>query len=185
MTCTTKLAKAIANTCDNKPSAGLEVKAWAINRADATFTLDGSVLTKCTAITMAGVTVAYPITAVKKEMNVGADGVVADNMPDLFKHYFSFQPYSRAAADIQALDNMTDIVIVAELKGTKGEGSFVIFGLETGLHKSSMSFHANDNHGVPTYEFMTRDGEEEKYSRYVFWHTDYATSLSDLVALET
>lgn len=185
MACTTKITKAITNDCDNKPSAGLEVKAWAINRADASFTLDGTKKALVTAITMGGATVAYPVTAVKKEMNAGFDLVVSDNLPDCYKHYFSFQPYTRTAEDVQNLDNMTDIVIVAELKGHKTEGCFIVLGLETGLHKTAGSFRANDNSGVPTYEFATKDGEEEQYSRYVFWSTNYATSLAALVALES
>jgi len=185
MACATKIAAAITNSCTNRPAGGTEVKMWAINRVDATFTMDGTTETKCTAITMAGVTVAYPITAVRKEANIGADGVIADNMPNAFKHYFSFQPYDRTGAGIKAMDDMTDIVIVAELKGKKTEGCFAIFGLETGLHPSGMSHRTNDNNGIPTYEFATRDGEEETHSRYVFWSTDYATSLAALVALET
>jgi len=185
MSCSTKLTKAITNDCDNKPSSGLEVKAWLLNRADASFTLDGTKKAMCTAITMAGVTVAYPVTAVKREMNAGSEAVISDNLPDCFKHSWSFQPYTRDSADIQALDNMTDVVAIVELKGHKTEGCFVILGLETGLHKTSMKWGANDNNGVPTYEFATRAGEEEMYSRYNFWHTNYATSLADLVALET
>jgi hypothetical protein len=185
MACASKIAAAIANTCTIKPSAGVEVKAWAINRVDATFTIDGSTETLCTGIALSGATVAYPITAVKKEMNVGADAVISDNLPNCFKHYFSFQPYGRSGANIKAMDDMTDIVIVAELKGKKTQGCFAIFGMETGLHPSGMSFRANDNNGIPTYEFATLDGEEESHSRYVFWSTDYATSLAALVALET
>lgn len=185
MACSTKLAKVITNDCDNKPVSGLEVKAWAINRADATFTMDGTKKALCTAIALAGATVSYPITAVKKEMNVGSDLVVADNLPDGFKHYWSFQPYSKLPEDIQAFDNMTDIVIIVEQKGIKTQYPFKIFGLETGLHKTSMSFRANDNNGLPTYEFATRDGEEEAYSRYSFGSGTYATDLAALVALET
>ena len=185
MSCTAKLTKVITNDCDNKPSTGLEVKAWVINRADASFTLDATKKALCTAITMSGAAVAYPVTAVKKEMNVGSDGVLADNMPDSYKHFFSFQPYSRLPEDIQALDNLDDIVVVAELKGHKTQGCFIILGLETGLHKTSFNFRANDNNGVPTYEFATRDGEEESYSRYVYGSGTYATDLSALVALES
>jgi hypothetical protein len=185
MACSSKITKAIANTCDNKPSTGLEVKAWAMNRSEVAFTLDGTDLANVTAITPTGAAVAYPITAVKKEMNAGFDLVVSDNMPDAYKHYFSFQPFTRDPEYIQVLDNMTDIVVVVELKGHKTLGCFQLFGLETGLHKTSGTFRANDNNGVPTYEFATRDGEEEKYSRYVFGGGTYATDLAALVALET
>ena len=185
MACASKIAASITNSCTNKPSAGLEPKMWAINRADATFTMDSTTETKCTAIAMAASTKAYPVTAVRREANIGADAVIADNLPNAFKHYFSFQPYDRSAAGVKAMDDMTDIVIIAELKGKKTEGSFVIFGLETGLHPSGLSFRANDNNGIPTYEFATRDGEEESHSRYIFWNTSYADSLNALVALET
>ncbi len=48
-----------------------------------------------------------------------------------------------------------------------------------------MSYRANDNHGIPTYEFATQEGQGEKYSRYVFWDADYDTTLAALVTLET
>lgn len=185
MACATKIAAAITNTCSNRPTGGMEVKMWALNRVDATFTMDGTTETLCTAIAMTGATVAYPITAVRKEANAGSDGVIADNLPNAFKHHFSFQPYDRSAVGVKAIDDMHDIVIVAELKGKKTEGCFVIFGLETGLHPAGMAYRTNDNSGMPTYEFATRDGEEESHSKYVFWSTNYAGSLAALVALET
>ena len=42
MACASKIAAAITNSCTNRPSGGLEPKMWAINRADATFTMDGT-----------------------------------------------------------------------------------------------------------------------------------------------
>jgi hypothetical protein len=32
---------------------------------------------------------------------------------------------------------------------------------------------------------MTQEGQGEKYSRYVFWDTDYATTKAAIVALES
>jgi len=185
MACITKITKDITNDCDNKPTGGLEGKMWAINRRDATFTLDATKKASCTAIALAVGTKAFVVTAVKKEMNVGADAVISDNVPGSYTHYFAIQPYSRTAADVQNMEDMSDIVIIAELKGKKTEGCFVIFGLETGLHLSSASFRANDNSGLSTYEFTTREGEGEQYSRYVFGSGTYATDLSSLVTLET
>ena len=112
------------------------------------------------------------------------DGVFADNLPDLFTHNVSFQPYERKAADILALDSIDDLVIVLELKGPKTTGCFIVLGYETGLHLMSMAYSAMDNNGIPTYEFATEEGQGEKYSRYVFWDTDYDTTLAALVALE-
>lgn len=185
MGCLSDITQVIANTCVNVPSAGLEVRGWVINRADVVWTIDGSNVVLLTAATMAGATIAYPITAVKKEMNAGFDGVFADNLPDLFTHNVSFQPYEREAADILALDSIDDLVIVLELKGPKTTGCFIILGYETGLHLVSMAYSANENNGIPTYEFATKEGQGEKYSRYIFWDTDYDTTLAALVALET
>lgn len=185
MGCLSAITQVIANSCTNVPSAGLEVKGWIINRADVTWTIDGSNVVLLTAATMAGATVAYPITAVKKEMNAGFDGVFADNLPDLYSHNVSFQPYEREAADILALDSIDDLVVVLELKGPKTTGCFVVLGYETGLHLVSMSYSANDNNGIPTYEFATKEGQGEKYSKYVFWDTDYDTTKAALVTLQT
>jgi len=185
MSCLTDIAKAITNSCTIVPAAGLEIKGWIINRADVTWTIDGSNAVLLTAATMTGATVAYAVTAVKKEANAGFEGVFADNLPDLFTHNYSFQPYARDAASVLALDSIDDIVLVVELKGPKTTGCFIVLGYETGLHLVSMSYRAKDNNGIPTYTFATREGEGEKYSRYVFWDTDYDTTLAALVTLET
>jgi len=86
---------------------------------------------------------------------------------------------------------MSDVVVVLELEGGEKvadlytEGKFIILGFENGLHKVAATWKALDNHSIPTYEFASREGEEEKYSRYVFWITSYAASAAALLALET
>lgn len=184
MGCLSDITQVIANSCTNVPASGLEVKAWVINRADVVWTISATNVVLLTAAEM-GAALAYPITAVKKEMNAGFDGVFADNLPDLFTHNISFQPYNRKAADILALDSIDDLVVVLELKGPKTTGCFIVLGYETGLHLVSMSYRANDNNGIPTYEFATKEGQGEKYSRYIFWDTDYDTTLAALVTLQT
>jgi len=179
-----KITQAITNSCTNVPASGLEVKGWIVNRDEFTFTPDGSNAALITALVPLYFKTSFVVTAVKKEMNGGSDAVVADNLPDLYTHYVSIQPYARDSDAVKNIDEMDDVVIILELKGPKTEGCFIMLGLETGLHKSSASFRANDNNGISTYEFTTREGEGEKYSRYVFWDTDYATSLAALVATE-
>ena len=185
MACTKKIAYDILNSCETIPVAGFEKKGWILNREDMTATLDGTDEAKITAIAMAGATVAYTITAVKKENNGGFDLAVADNSPDTFLHYFSFQPFERDAQSIQNVDQMNDLVIICEQKGSKTEGCFVVYGLETGLYKKAASQRVNENLGLPTYELSSQEGQGERFSRYIFWDTDYATTLAALVALET
>ena len=42
MSCLTKIAAVILNTCDIVPAAGLKVKAWIFNRGDVTWTIGAS-----------------------------------------------------------------------------------------------------------------------------------------------
>ena len=192
MSCLTKIAAVITNTCVNVPAAGLRVKAWIFNRADIAWGVGASATLIVTG-TNAAATKAQVMTAVKKEMDGGSDAVIADNLPGLFKHTVTIQPYERDEDAIKNIDDMDDIVIVLELEGGQKqadlyiEGKFIILGLENGLHKEAATWKALDNHNIPTYTFASREGEEEKYSRYVFWVAadTYAATLAALVALET
>ncbi len=192
MSCLTKIAAAITNVCTSVPGMGLCVKGWILNRADITWTV-GGVVTLITAGANAATKQAWSITAVKHEMNCGADAVIADNLPGLFTHSVTIQLYERDSDAIKNIDDMSDVVVVLELEGGEKvadlytEGKFVILGYGSGLHKVAATWKALDNHGIPTYEFATREGEEEKYSRYVFWPAanTYAAAAAALMALET
>lgn len=186
MACVDKISKDILNSCDTIPVAGYEPKAWAINRTEIdALTLDSTTTNLITAITLEAGAQSYTVEAVKKEMNAGFDLAVADNIPDTFQHYFAFQPFERDAASIANFDDMNDIVIIAELKGVKTEGCFIVLGAETGLYKSSATQRGNDNNGLPQYEMQSLEGQGERYSRFIMWDTDYATTLAAIVALET
>lgn len=193
MSCLTKIAAAITNVCTSVPAKGLCVKGWIFNRANITWT-GGSGTPLVTAGANAAAKQAYVLTAVKHEMNAGADAMVADNLPGLFIHSVTIQPYERDEDAIKNIDNMSDVVIVLELEGGEKdsgdlytEGKFIILGFENGLHKVAATWKALDNHNIPTYEFASREGEEEKYSRYVFWVAadTYADTLAALVVLES
>jgi hypothetical protein len=184
MSCIEKAAKTITNDCTFIPRSGFEKVAYAINREDiASVTYDGTILNLVTAITLASGTEAYRVTSVKKEANGGFDLQTADDLPDTYLNYFSFKPYEFDAEAIQNIDQMQDIVIIAEFKGAKTEGCFVIYGLEKGLYKSAATKRQLDNNGLPIYEFASQEGQGERYSRFVFWDTDYATSADALEAL--
>jgi hypothetical protein len=185
MSCTNGITAAITNDCSAAPTGGMNPKAWAINRTDiASITYDGTKPLMVTGITLAATKKAFPITGFKKTSNVGFDLVVSDTLPDMFTNYFSFQPWAKDAASLANYAAMNDIVIIAEAKGQKTEGCFQIYGLTTGLYKTSGSKRINDNAGVPTFEFASQAGEEETAPNYSYWDTSYATSLADLVALE-
>ena len=190
MSCLTKIAAVITNICTSVPAKGLCVKGWIFNRADITWT-GGAGTPLITAGANAATKQGYVLTGVKHEMNVAAEGVFADNLPGLFIHRVTIQPYERDEDAIKNIDDMDDIVIVLELEGGEKvadlytQGKFILLGFGSGLHKVSATWKALDNHSIPTYEFATREGEEEKYSRYVFWDTTHAITLAALVVLES
>ena len=126
-------------------------------------------------------------------MDCGGEAVIADNLPQIFRHSVTIQPYERDEGAIKNIDNMDDDTIVLELEGGEKvadlytEGKFIILGFAHGLHKVAATWKALDNHGIPTYEFATREGEEECYSRHVFWDAagTYAAAAAALLLLET
>jgi len=184
MPCIDKIAADILNSCDTIPRSGFETVAWAINRDDiATVTHDTTYDTLVEAITLDPLTVGYNVTAVKKEMNAGFDLVKSDDISDTYLNHFSFKPYEKSPAAIKNLDSMNDLVIIAQLKGFKTEGCFVIYGLENGLYKTTGSQRQNDSHGLPIYEMQSQEGQGERYSKFIFWDTDYATSLAAIELL--
>jgi hypothetical protein len=183
MACLSTIAQNIVNSCDDRPTGGMESIAYIMNRSALTATANATNPALITTLALSAPSKAYKITALKKENNSGFDAVISDVMPNLFTHYFAVQPYVRTAATVATMDTMGDVVIVVELKGKKAEGRFIILGLESGLHLSSASGRTNDNNGVPTYEYQTLPGEEESYSRYTLWSVDYTGTKAMLEAL--
>ena len=183
MACLDKIATDILNSCEDIPRSGFETVAWAINRKDIDVVTYGAYNTLVEAIILNFGMQAYNVKAVKKEMNGGFALEIIDLAPDTYLNYFSFKPYEKMPKAIANLDMMNDMVIIAEMKGEKEEGCFVIYGLEKGLHKSSGSLRQNDSHGLPIYEMQSQEGQGERYSRFVFWKDDYTTTKTAIEAL--
>ena len=141
MGCTTGISADLINDCDTQtPVAGLEVKAWALNRTDiSTITYDGSNGNEVSAITMLSTKQAWVLQGFKKSQNAGHDIVVAEDIPSRYKQFFSFKPWGVDADVVEDLDDLEDLVIIVENKnkGISGDGAFEIYGLETGLYKSA------------------------------------------------
>ena len=168
-------------------------KAWVINRADiATITADDSTATMIKEHHVGGRGGGSRLglsPLIGRTLTLGLTSYLPRIMPESYKHYFKVEPWDENSAQILNLDNMEDIVVIVERVGNSlkdsGDGAFQIYGLRNGLYKSSASGRANANNGVPTYEFTSRDGQEEDHSKYIFFDTAYATTLGKLVGLET
>jgi hypothetical protein len=185
MGCITGLAKNITSDCSTSLSGGLEVEAWLINRKEVNVTYDSVKENLITGLSMVGTAVAYKLVGIKKLLNAGHDIVVADDRPDKYKHFFSFQGFEILSEDILNLDNANDLIAVVELKDKNdtGEGIFVAYGVKKGLWKSTDTQRANDINGARNIEMTSLDGQEEPYSRYIVHNTDYATTRAMLEGL--
>ena len=74
---------------------------------------------------------------------------MSDANPHKFNQYFKFEPWQVDAATVKELDGLSDLVVIVERKnkGAAGNGAFIIFGLETGLYKTTDAFRLNSDSG--------------------------------------
>jgi len=187
MGCTDGISKNITSNCDNTPSAGVEVKAWAGNRLDATFTYDPVNKSKITDIQMATGKKLYTLTGVKKLLNPGSSLVVAPDRPDRYSHRFNFQGFEFLAEDVENIDALSDLFVVVEMikKETAGNGTFRCFGAKNGMYKTSMEWTANDIDGAIPVELASDESALEPYPWWTVHDTSYALTLAMLVGQET
>ena len=187
MACITGISKNITSDCSTSLSGGLEVEAWLINRNEVTAVFDAVKENLITGLTMVGAAVAYKLTGIKKLLNAGHDIVVAEDRPDKFTHYFSFQGFEILSEDILNLDQINDVMAFVEIKDKNdtGEGIFLGYGVKKGLWKSTDTQRANNINGARSIEMVSLAGQEEPFSRYVLFDTDYATTRALLEGLLT
>ena len=183
MACTNLLTADIINDCSKPPVKGLKPKAWIFNRAEI------ASLTKTTntisAITRVSGKTSFTAEGFSDFMNAGYEAVVTDGLPTTFNHSFSIKTWAATAAEKANLDKADDIVVIVQKNGLQEEGCFLAYGVTNGLWKKSQTKKANDNSGTTEIEFSTKEGQGEEYSEYVFWNTNFATTLAALVATET
>ena len=187
MSCTTGIVKNITSDCSTSLSGGLEVEAWVFNRTELSPTYDGTSGNLLTRLAMVGAAVGFKLKGIKKLLNAGHDIVVAEDRPDKYKHFFSFQGFEILHDDILNLDDLNDVVVAVELKDKNdtGDGVFVLYGLKKGLWKSTDTRRWNDINGARNIELTSLDGVEEPYSHYVLLDTYYATTHALLESLLT
>ena len=75
------------------------------------------------------------------------------------------------------------IIVKRKNKGADGNGPFQIYGLQTGLYKSSDTMRANTASGKRIIELTNQTEEESTVSYHVFYDTDYATTKGAVEAL--
>jgi hypothetical protein len=186
MSCTSGISKSIVSDCTTSGTGGIEEVIYIYNRADLVATrAAGS--SKITDITMAGSAVGYTATGVKKLFDAGHDLVVSENRPDKYGHYLKLEQFEFTSTDVENVDALNDVVVIYERKDktTTGDGVFVCLGLTHGLYKASDTKRENTANGARTIELKSMAGEEEPFSAFILFKTDYATTKALITATLT
>lgn len=189
MSCTSSLLKNITSDCTTNRAGGIEVVAWIGKRTELNMTFSGTATKEntITAVTNDLGKKCIKVTGVKKMLNAGHTLVSAENRPDRFSQYFTFEGFELLAEDITNLDQIEDAVVFVELKDktTTGEGTFKVYGAKQGLYKAEDAQDLTANNGSRTLRLASLAGQEEPYSSYVLFVTSYAASKAIFDALGT
>lgn len=187
MSCTSGIVKNIISNCTTQPVGGLEVVAYLFNRGAMTLTYDGTDPNKVTNIAAVGAAVMYKYSGVKKNLNAGHDRTVAEDLADTFKHYLALKGFEFDTDSVLNLDGLGDVCAIVEYKqkSSSGDGVFIGYGFQSGLHVTADSRRATENNAVRAIELATKDGEGEPYSQYNVLITGYAETKAALEALLT
>lgn len=149
----TKLVSNIAMT--SRPIKGIEPTAYVISRDSLK-----PILTE-NAVNQFGITGSFAEwQAVKFGFNAGSEQVTSDTKATGYKHTFS-GVFAKGNANLDTLDN---IVVVVKQQGCGGQ--WLCYGLQNGLYKTGHTKKANDNSGMTTIEFASRQDMEEDFSEY-------------------
>ena len=187
-TCNEGIFADIVSNCTTQKSGGLEVVAYAMNRTDIeSVTYDATYDNMVTAMTMKSTKRVWEVKGIKDLLNAGHDIVTAADRADLYKHYFASQAFETEAEKIFNQDALNDIVVIVEAKDktATGDGVFFIYGLKAGLYKTTSTRRFKDINGSRNIEFASMDSALESHSEYVFFDTNYATTLAAVQALLT
>lgn len=180
MSCTGGLTKDITSTCGTSRGGGLEVVAYIGQRTDLEFTWSSTPNKEntITALENAVGKKCVKLTGIRKLLNAGHTLVTAENRPDKFSHYFTFEGFEILAEDITNLDKMDDVCVVVELKdkNSTGEGVFRVYGAKHGLYKTEDTQDLTANNGARQIRLTSMAGQEEEYSAYVLYNTSYAAT---------
>ena len=187
MTCENKIIKNITATCETQPVGGLKATIYLINRSEITsVTYDNAKKLLVTDLTLDTGKVAYKLVGTKKALKAGSERVVADDMPDAWKHKLSFHGYEFDSASVENMDSLGDLVAIVERNDASvADGQFVIYGMRTGLYPIADVVDSNDSYGIRKIDMETLDGQFEKESQLNLLSTDVATTRALLLGLLT
>ena len=165
MSCNTDLIADVINDCAKRPTRGIYPTAWIMPFEGREYTLKSNlgeknpVYNEIEQLTAPAINF-YKIGAEKFALNVGSELVQSDVKKNGYIHKFTGV---LSQVGNKLLDTMDGIIVIVK----KGD-NYMCYGLQNGLWKSAQSRMANDNSGLVTVEFSSRQDMEEDYSEYFF-----------------
>ena len=168
------LTKDIINDCANLPVKGVSPIAYILPYSGTNVffgvDLEGAKVVKLLSNPLQA---AFSmVSASNFAFNAGSEAVSNDAVDTRYKHYFSFVLSQTGNAD---LDKMDGIIVVSK----SNAGKWIVYGAENGLWKKTQNRKTNDNLGLVTAEYESRNGEEESLSEFFF--TPEISSPANLV----
>ena len=168
------LTKDIINDCANLPVKGVSPIAYILPYSGTNVffgvDLEGAKVVKLLSNPLQA---AFSIVSASNfAFNAGSEAVSNDAVDTRYKHYFSFVLSQTGNAD---LDKMDGIIVVSK----SNAGKWLVYGAENGLWKKTQSRKTNDNLGLVTAEYESKEGGEESLSEFFF--TPEISSPANLV----
>lgn len=165
MSCSTNLIADIINDCTKRPTRGIYPTAWIMPFEGREYTLKNvseeknPIYNEIEQLHAPAINF-YKMQAEKFALNVGSELVQSDVKKNGYIHKFTG---IISQVGNKMLDTMDGIIVIVK----KGD-TYLCYGLQNGLWKSAQSRMANDNSGLVTVEFSSRQDMEEDYSEYFF-----------------
>lgn len=184
----------IAYEYNDRPLKGLDGgRAMIINYDDIDFaTTPRTGAAEVSAFTLkSGGKQAYEIQFYKELASTNSVYTPNEEDVDGFTHSFSGRMSNANAANAGIAQELKDgrFVVIVETK-YKGDDAtptdaFKIYGLDSGLKLSEMTYNSNENNGGVLFTLATPEGMSEEFPYVVLNDTDYATTLALVEALTT
>lgn len=184
------ISAAITTDCNNLPTPGIQPMVMIANKADiASYTLDPSNPTLCTAITMVAAKKFYKYTGLKK---IGKSGMktIKGKYKNFAEHNAEIAIMQNDPATKEELDNLMNgnvvLIVTNKSGGTTGNRKYEIYGLEAGMDCELENDKDNqDTQGGYLLKLKTPDGETEPHIPATFFDTDLATTDAAIVVFTT
>jgi hypothetical protein len=189
-----RISADIISDCAEKPTPGLEVTVWLMNRDDVlegTVTYDIANRMLITNMVLGGQgNQAYKLVGVKLS-NIGRCELVPGDFNSFWRHTLEGRIFKNNADQLLEISNMENSNLVAivenKYKGTAGSSAFQVYGLDAGLELTVAQRDTDDAETGAAWNvtLASNDNALEKDPIKAFFDTDYATTKGKVVALET